>query len=175
VSQEVNSKARVKNPQDDEKWKPPTRGTMKLNRDVAIDKNMKLMGIGIVVRDFARGVVATQCSTRPYVSDLVVAEALALWIAVVLLGQLSFRDVILERDSLEVVKAIRMVGRNWTRYRFILEETKETLQRCRSRDISHVRRTANKAVHRIAKMVVSLNVNQHWLTSIPPGIRDFFF
>jgi hypothetical protein len=47
-------------------------------------------------------------------------------------------DVILEGDCLEVVKAIRMEGRNVTRYRFTLEETKEILKGCRSWEISHV-------------------------------------
>ena len=139
MSQDANSKARVKTPQVDEKWKPPTWGTMKLNWDAAIDTNRKLMGIGIVIRGYSGGVVATQCTTRPYVCDHVVAKALALWTVVMLFGQLGFRDIILEGDSLEVVKAIQMEGRNWTRYRFILEETKEMLQGCRSRTISHVR------------------------------------
>ena len=96
VSQDVNSKVRVNHPLANEKWKTRPRGTMKLNWDAAIDRHKKLMGIGIVVRDFRGEVVATQCTTKAYVCDPVVAEALALWTAVVLLGQLSFTDVILK-------------------------------------------------------------------------------
>jgi hypothetical protein len=33
----------------EEKWKPPLRGTMKLNWDTAIDKHKKMMGVGVVV------------------------------------------------------------------------------------------------------------------------------
>ena len=46
------------------------------------------------------------------------------------------------------------------------------LQGCRSWDTSHVRRTANEAAHRIENMAISPNVNQLWLTSTPPYIRD---
>jgi hypothetical protein len=81
-------------------------------------------------------------------------------------------DVILEGDCLEVVKAIRMEGRNVTRYRFTLEETKEILKGCRSWEISHVQQIANEVAHRVAKMAVSLHVNKLSLTTTPPCIRD---
>jgi hypothetical protein len=54
----VNNKARVSHPLAIEKWKLPPRGTMKLNWDVVINKNKKLMGIEIVVQDFTSEVVA---------------------------------------------------------------------------------------------------------------------
>jgi ribonuclease HI len=135
-------------------------------------KNKKLMGIGVVVRDYAGGVVATKSVTKDYICDPVVAEALALWTAVELFGQLGFNDVIFEGDCLEVVRGIREEGRNVTRYGSTLEETKEMLKDCRHWEISHARRTANEAAHRVAKMAVSLNVNQLWLTTTPPCIRD---
>jgi ribonuclease HI len=172
VSQDVNCKGREKHPPANERWKTPPKGIMKLNWDAAIDRNKKLMGIGIVVRDFTGEVVATQCTTKAYVCNPVVAEAMALWTAVVLLGQLSFMDVILEGDCLEVVKAIQMETRNETRYGFTLEEAKEMLKGCRLWEISHVRRTANEVAHRVAKMAVSLHVNNLWLTTTPPCIRD---
>jgi hypothetical protein len=89
-----------------------------------------------------------------------------------LFGQLGFTDVIFEGDCLEVVRGIREEGRNVTRYGSTLEETKEMLKGCRYWEISHARRTANEVAHRVAKMAVSLNVNQLWLTTTPHCIRD---
>jgi hypothetical protein len=80
-----------------------------------------------VARDHTGGVVATQCSTRPYICDLVVAEAMSMWTMAALVGQLGFMDVILEGDSLEVVQAIKREESQGTRYGLLLEETKELL------------------------------------------------
>jgi hypothetical protein len=49
--------------------------------------------------------------------------------------------------------------KSWIRYGLILEETKELLKGGRSWEICHVRRSANEAAHRVAKMTVSMNVN----------------
>jgi ribonuclease HI len=155
-----------------EKWKPPPRGTVKLNWDAAIDMKTRMMGVGVVDQDHAGGVIATQCSTRMYVCDPAMAEAVAVWTAVGLVGQLGFSNFILEGDSLVVVKALQREERNWANYGPILEETKELLKGGHSWEIRHVRRSANGVAHRIAKMAISLNVNQLWLTTIPPCIRD---
>ena len=59
TSQGMQAETRANNQQRPEIWQPPPRGTMKLNWDEAIDKNNKLMGVGVVVRDSTGGVVAT--------------------------------------------------------------------------------------------------------------------
>ena len=46
------------------------------------------------------------------------------------------------------------------------------LKGCRSWEILHVRRMPNEVAHRAAKMAVSLHVNNLWLTTTPPCIRD---
>lgn len=85
VAQGVIGGMRKKSQQVVEVWKAPPMGTMKLNWAVAIDKQRKRMGVGIVVRNHASGVIATQCMMRPYISDPVVAEAIAVWTAAALL------------------------------------------------------------------------------------------
>jgi hypothetical protein len=54
-------------------------GFVKINWDAALDKKKKLMGVGVVVRNSIGGVLAMQCSTRPYINDPIVAEAIAFW------------------------------------------------------------------------------------------------
>jgi hypothetical protein len=77
--------------------------------------------------------------TRPYVCDLVVAEAMAVWTAAALMGLLGLMESILEGDSLKVVQAIRGDERSWTRYGFIFQETKELLHGYHLWEIRHVR------------------------------------
>jgi hypothetical protein len=59
ATQGMKGETRANSQQVEEKWKPPPKGTMKLNRDAAIDKHKKMMGFGDVVWDYTGGVVAT--------------------------------------------------------------------------------------------------------------------
>jgi hypothetical protein len=125
-----------------------------------------------VVRDCTGGVVASQCSTRPYINDSTVAEALAFWTAANLRHQLGLVEAILEGDSLEIVNAAAKEGEVWSNYGPVVEEAKGVLNGRYPWEVKHVRRSANKAAHTIAKWAVADNVNQLWLTTTPPCIRD---
>jgi hypothetical protein len=116
--------------------------------------------------------VASQCSTRPYITDSTVAEALAIWTATNLRNQLGLAATILEGDSLEIVTAAAKEGELWSNYGPVVEEAKGVLNGRHPWEVKHVRRGANEAAHTIAKWAVSCNVNQLWLTRIPPCIRD---
>jgi hypothetical protein len=52
-------------------------GFIKLNWDASVDRIGKKMGIGLIVRDHAGGVVVMACETKEFVDEPVVAEALA--------------------------------------------------------------------------------------------------
>lgn len=83
-----------------EAWTALPVGFMKINWDASIDKSKNKMGIGVMVRDFTRKVLATFCETKPYVQDPSSAEACAARQAVELSLTLGWRKVILEGDKL---------------------------------------------------------------------------
>ena len=60
----------------------------------------------------------------------------------------------------------------WTNYGPNVEEAKEVLNGRHPWEIKHDQRSANKAAHTIARWAISLSVNQLWLTTTPPCIRD---
>jgi hypothetical protein len=62
-------------------------------------------------------------------------------------GELGFQDIILQGDSLIVVKAIGDSETNWRPSGQIVENTKEVLEALRSGRICHVRREVNQAAH----------------------------
>jgi ribonuclease HI len=99
-------------------------------------------------------------------------EAMAVWTASKLVGLLGFKDIILKGDSLEVVQEVRREERSWSNFGNLIEETKKMLHICHSWKIQHVRRTANETAHKVAKMAVSLNICQLWLSMTPLCIRD---
>jgi ribonuclease HI len=130
------------------------------------------MGVGVVIRDHTGGLIAARCATRQFIQEPSVAEALACQTAVALRHQLGLSAAIFEGDSIEVVQAVRKEETSWTIFGPVVEEIKEMLKGGHAWDICHVRRAANEAAHLVAKMAIDHNVNQLWLTTTPPCIRD---
>jgi hypothetical protein len=64
------------------------------------------MGIGIIARDHTGWVLAAVCASRPHVTEPTTAEAIAVWKLADIYSSLGFAKVVLEGDSLEVVKAL---------------------------------------------------------------------
>jgi hypothetical protein len=83
-------------------WKAPPAGMIKCNWDAG-----RRMGVGIIFRTHEGEVMATECSTKPYITDPQTAEAVAAWTAANLVWQLELKDVSLEGDSLSVVQVLR--------------------------------------------------------------------
>jgi ribonuclease HI len=72
-----------------------------------VDAVGRRMGVGIIIRTHEGEVMATKCSTKPYITDPQTAEVVAAWTAANLVWQLELKDVILEGDSLPVVQVLR--------------------------------------------------------------------
>lgn len=58
--------------------KPHARVT-KINWNAVIDKIEKKMGLRVFVRDYEGNVLASMCTTKSFIIDLIVAEVVATW------------------------------------------------------------------------------------------------
>jgi hypothetical protein len=91
---------------ENEKWSGPPSGTYKVNWDIAIDVQMKCMGLGVIIRD-GMGRVATALSkTLNSLQDPTFDEALGARGAMEFAKDLGFNEIIPEGDSKQVVMAI---------------------------------------------------------------------
>jgi len=88
---------------------------------VTVDKNHGRIGIDIVVRDYEGIVLAARSTTRNVVADPVVAEALTALHAMKLSRELSFNDIILEWDALQIVTVIKAEGNNLSKFGHIVD------------------------------------------------------
>lgn len=70
-------------------WIKPPIGCWKINWDAAIAKELKKMGIGVVIRDAAGSIVAVKSKVIPYVVEPTLAEMVASWYALELGRQLA--------------------------------------------------------------------------------------
>ncbi|XP_059429020.1 uncharacterized protein LOC132162809 [Corylus avellana] len=91
------------------KWSRPEGNFLKCNWDAAIDLAGKRMGVG-VLRDSVGEVAAAKCLTKQYITDPLFAEMVAAWSAAHLIRQLNIDQIILEGDSLGVVRCLTEEG-----------------------------------------------------------------
>jgi hypothetical protein len=59
------------------KWEQPKDGYIKLNWDATINRTTRRMGAGVVAQDENGLVVAAMSASRPCISDLATAKAIA--------------------------------------------------------------------------------------------------
>jgi hypothetical protein len=65
-------------------WAAPPCRAFKINWNATIDQIRKLMSVSVIVRDYEGKVLATMCYSRKFITDPAVAEAYAVWKAMVL-------------------------------------------------------------------------------------------
>ncbi|GLT61043.1 hypothetical protein SLA2020_337780 [Shorea laevis] len=96
-------------------------------------------------------VTAARSHTINFLTEPVVAEAIAALQAAEFSRDLGLPSIILEGDSLQVVKAVAATSPNWSRHGQIIEDIKIVLQGLGSWQICHTKRENNYAAHGLAK------------------------
>jgi ribonuclease HI len=149
------------------KWQKPPQGMLKLNWDAAVDKGSKIMGVGIIIRDHNGEVCASSCSTRPYVVNPSVAEALGARQGVELCIELGIQSILLEGDAKEIVNAIAKGGVSLGCCGSIIDHTRSLLTQVHFWAVQHVPRKFNAAAHKLARFAIDQRQHRVWRDSFP--------
>lgn len=97
-------------------WNKSPIGIFKINWEVDVDKGYGRIRIGIVVRDHKGVVLAARSTPKNILVDLVVVEALSTLCAVKFSKDMSFHDIILEGDALQIVHVVKAGNKNWSKF-----------------------------------------------------------
>jgi hypothetical protein len=100
------------------------------------------------------------------------AEAIVAWKLADVCLSLGFAKVVLEGDSLEVVKALQMEGPCWSRFGLMINDAKILLNSLQEWRVYHVKRMGNKAAHILAKHGLTVDEDQLWSSDFPSFIHD---
>ena len=114
----------------------------KINVDAAVFIGLNASRFGAMVRNDKREVMAALSARGPPVQDREEAEVLDCRRAVELVMEAGFREIILEGDNVNVMKAIMAPSTNRSRLGHIYEDVYYIGRGFRAFSISHVRRTA---------------------------------
>lgn len=85
----------------------PPPGVFKINCDAAVDETKKLMGVSIIVWDHKGQVLATICSSKPYITNPTIVEAHAAWKVEKFGTDLGLQNIIIEGDALKIVQNLQ--------------------------------------------------------------------
>jgi hypothetical protein len=154
------------------KWVPPPCGYIKINWDAASNPGMKQTGIRVLIRDDKEELIAAQAKVLPSLLDPSMAEALGAWYAVKLGCDLGFSHVLFQGDCLNVVVALNKDGPCDSIFGHLIEDTQNWFQRLHPFFVHHVRRQANMAAHGLAKLAISLRLDNVWKEDCPSFIHD---
>ena len=154
------------------KWVPPPQGWFKVNVDGAIFKKTNKAGIGVVVRDSQGWVLAALTEKVDGIQDVEVIEALAIRRAIRFAIETSFNCVIIESDSLWVVKAIQDTAESTYHIGNIIDDVKLLSMTMKSCEFHHTKREANQVAHTLACNAIHVDTEMAWIEEIPPCVSD---
>ena len=159
--------ARVPQARTVQRWKPPSQGWVKVNSDGAVAGNGEKGGAGVVIRDAGGAFLAGARQFFNRSVDPEAVEILACKSGLLLAIERGFQSVHLELDSLPVVQMLNDRHKCMAAVGSCIEEIKERLHTRAEYRVTWVRRTANVAAHKLAKVGVGDELCKVWLGSPP--------
>ena len=148
------------------------QGWYKAKVDGDIFKETNKVGIGVVVRDSQGWVLVALSEKVEGVQDAEVIEALAIWQAIKFAIKTSFNCVIIESDSLSVVKAIQDTAESTYHIGNIIDDVKLLSKALKSCEFHHTKREANQVAHTLAHNAIHVDIEMAWIEEIPHCVSD---
>ena len=130
------------------RWICQQDGWVKTNFDGAIFSDSNQFRVGVVIQDNNNVVLASYSEKlhQAYKPDEV--EALAALKVVSLASDLGFRNVILEGDSLSLIKALKSVEDSLSPTGLLVDDMKRVASSFERLMYSHVKRNGNRVTHK---------------------------
>ena len=126
----------------------------------------------MVARDSQEWVLVALSEKVEGVQDAEIIEALAIWQAIKFAIETSFNCVIIESDSLSMVKAIEDTVETTCHIGNIIDDVKHLSKAIKSCEFHHTKREANQVAHTLARNAIHVNKEMAWLEEIPPCVFD---
>ena len=167
-------------------WTTPDANGLKINFDGATFANRDCAGIGAVIRNDARLIMASLTQQIPLPTSIIKVEVLVARRALEFVLELGFDDITLEGDSELLIRNLKNGGSKLTHYKNIVADIFFLLSHFSKANISFVRRQCNQLAHSLARRAiippsmsvwmedVRLNLFNHLIGFIPYQICLYF-
>ncbi|XP_065616451.1 uncharacterized protein LOC136061926 [Quercus suber] len=155
------------------RWRPPQASFVKINFDGAVFCHSNSSGVGAVIRNHDGAVMASYAEKLNQAYKAEEIEALAALKAVQFVYDLGFQKVILEGDSLGLIKALKAEEHNLSPLGLLVEDVKLVANNFVSLSYSHIKRSGNSVAHNLAKHAIRIPDFQVWMEDVPSHIVSF--
>nr|POF24766.1 putative ribonuclease h protein [Quercus suber] len=153
------------------RWKPPDRGSYKVNYDGAISAQQVKAGIGVIIRNEDGAIMALMIQQLPLPTTVAQVEALATRREVEFALELGMTKVIMEGDSEVICKELQDPSTSLALHGHIIQDIKCLSNAFQCINFPHVRRQGNTVAHALAKMAVTEPNQTVWMEGVPPDIH----
>ena len=150
-----------------QKWEPPDEGWIKVNSDGAISKMGNKAGGGAVIRDNMGALREGMCHHFQEVLDPEVAEILTCKRALEVAKGINATRVHVELDARGSEQMLKKHTKELSASGPLVEEIKSLMQFYVDSKVSWVRRSANAAAHKLARVGVGDELCKVWLGAPP--------
>ncbi|MBA0753876.1 hypothetical protein Gogos_021608 [Gossypium gossypioides] len=151
-------------------WRPPDSDIIKLNFDASYFPEKKLTIPAVLARDSRGKVVGADTYLLEDVGDAFVAEARACERALLFASMMGFRRLIVEGDSLTVIKSIMKKEEDRSVLRPIIFHIQYLQQLFEEVTYTYVPRAINRAAHVLALEGRRRGVCGNWIAGIPESV-----
>ncbi|KAL9435897.1 hypothetical protein AB3S75_022042 [Citrus x aurantiifolia] len=155
-------------------WSPPPSGWVKINVDVAINLEEHRVGLGIIIRDANKDVIAAAVTSTKLHSDVTFAEAEAIKWGLSVAVEKGLARVIVESDSQEAVDFVNNRKSSRTEIQWLVAETQSSLRDFSAWKIQQTPRSCNVIAHSIVKLTLEKCKTVVWVDSYPSEVMELF-
>ncbi|KAA3477692.1 reverse transcriptase [Gossypium australe] len=146
-------------------------GRLKINFDAAYRSDTKLAITAVIVRDSRGNLKGAETYLFDNVADPFVAEARACERALIFALDMGSRRVVVEGDSLSVIKSIKKREDDRSILRLIKQNICQMEPRFEEISYLHVRRSANGVAHTLAIEGRRLGIFGRWEVGVPESVK----
>ncbi|KAF5447865.1 hypothetical protein F2P56_033383 [Juglans regia] len=144
------------------------------NWDASVDRLSSRVGVGVVVRNWEGRVIAILRAPRKLFPNAKLAESVAALRAVLFCKNLGITRLLLEGDTLSVVKDLNSETLDWRSTGLIIQDIKEELKSLSLESVHFISRLSNCIAHCLAKDALKLSEESISMEGVPPCIQHLF-
>ncbi|KAK8542594.1 hypothetical protein V6N13_136842 [Hibiscus sabdariffa] len=159
----------LRNSVDRISWQAPIENVFKLNFDAAFDAQSNKSFSGVICRDNAGFIMAACTSPHSHVADAFLAEALACLQAVNFARDLGFSRVIMEGDSLTIIKKVCSKTADVSLISPVIYDIRRVTRGFADISFCFTHREANGAAHALAREGKLFNCPIFRIEEAPPN------
>jgi hypothetical protein len=150
-------------------WLPPPSGSVKINWDAALNKNMGFIGLGCVARDWMGNFLGAKCTFQQTMVEPKMAKAISAIQAIHFAITEGFSDVVFEGDSLQLIQDINSASPLLSSTGHYVDSIKHLQMVFNLSKFAHCKREANGVAHLLAKEAAIHFIDCTW-TESPPSM-----